>query len=58
MTTKTIRRTVKLDAETDKLLTEMASKYEGNISFAVRQMIRESARREQQSEQTERGETR
>lgn len=42
---KELRRTVRLDERTDKLLTRLAARYEGNTSMAVREAVRREAER-------------
>jgi len=42
---KELKRTVRLDEPTDKLLTQLARRFEGNASMAVREALRSEAAR-------------
>ncbi len=43
MATREVHRGLRLDPETDRLLTILARKYEGNRSQTLRQLIRQAA---------------
>lgn len=40
-----IRRSVRLDAKTDKLLVRLATRHESNISLTIRELVRDEAKR-------------
>ncbi len=50
VTTKSKRRTIKLDEETVGLLTVLAQQYENNTSLTLRMLIRQAARTLKQQE--------
>ena len=42
---KDVRRSVRLDEQTDRLLQRLATRHEGNASFTIRELVRSEAQR-------------
>ena len=48
-----VRREIEIDEDTDRILTELASSYEGDLSLALADLVRAQQKLEELAEQSE-----